>query len=109
MKADLEKNPQKKKKGSWINIQNILFLVVSLVFFIAIEWSSQISMKVNEWKLQDYSVTPTITSVPIKPTLFPYEWANAPIQTNGVILGGLVIVIIILGSTFAIMISDKKK
>jgi uncharacterized membrane protein (DUF485 family) len=109
MKTDMDENNRKKKEVSWINIQNLFFLIIFLVFFITVVWSDQISMLVSGWKQQDYSIIPTITTLPVTPTPLPSEWLTAPIQTNGVIMGGLLLVLIVLVSTFFIMASDKKK
>ncbi|HEY59729.1 MAG TPA: hypothetical protein G4N92_03435 [Anaerolineae bacterium] len=109
MKTDMDENNRKKKEVYWINIQNLFFLIVFLVFFITVVWSDQISMLVSEWKQQDYSITPTITTLPVTPTPLPSEWLTAPTQTNGVIIGGLVLVLIVLVSTFVIMACNKKR
>jgi hypothetical protein len=99
----------RKKLPRWINLQNIVFSSVIIAFFIIIIWSEDISHFFESIRLNDIQTTPTPSILPGTPTPLPAEWLASAQQTNGIIFGALIIVLLVIAGTAGIMIRDNTK
>ena len=109
MKSNLQAilNKLRKKLPRWINLQNLVFTSVIISFIIIIIWSEDISQFFEAIRLSDVQTTPTSTILPGTPTPFPSEWLASAEQTNGIIFGAVIIVLLIIASTLGIIIRDR--
>jgi len=98
-----------KKLPRWINLQNLVFSSVIIAFFIIIIWSEDISHFFEAIRLNDVQTTPTPSILPGTPTPLPAEWLASAQQTNGIIFGALIIILLIIAGTAGIMIRDNTK
>ena len=101
----------KKKKPSkpsflW-NFQNLVFIVVVIIFAVSVIWSESISHLFSGINLQDQNLVPTSTTMPGTPTPLPAGYFSNSEQTNGVMLGVLVLGVIIIAGTIGILIRDR--
>jgi hypothetical protein len=110
MKFNLEEFRAKMRKRLpyWINLQNIIFLTVIIAFIIIVMWSEDISLFFENIRLQDVQTTPTPTVLPGTPTPLPAEWLSSAEQTNGIVIGALIILVAILVGVGVIVIRDKQ-
>lgn len=99
----------RKKLPRWINLQNLVFSSVIVAFFIIIIWSEDISHFFEAIRLNDVQTTPTPSILPGTPTPLPAEWLASAQQTNGIIFGALIIILLIIAGTAGIMIRDNTK
>jgi len=97
----------RKLISRWINRQNLIFLIVIAAFVVIILWSEDISHYFENIRIQDMQPPLTPTVLPGTPTPLPAEWLTSPEQTNGVVFGALVILILIIASTVIILIRDR--
>ena len=111
MKLDLQslRNNLGKKLPSWVNLQNLVFTSVILAFIIIIIWSEDISHFFEAIRLSDVQITVTPTILPGTPTPLPAEWLASAQQTNGIIFGAVIIVILIIAGTVGIILRDNAK
>jgi hypothetical protein len=91
----------------WVTLQNLVFIVVIIIFVITIIWSEPISHLFSNVNLQDQLKVPTPTNEPGEPTPLPPAYYSTADQTNGIILGAIMITIIVLAGTIGILIRDK--
>jgi len=109
MKKDIQEffNHMHKKVPEWMNIQNLVFLIVILAFIIIVLWSEPLSYFFEKDRSVEvlFSTTPTI--LPGTPTPLPEELVRSAKQTNGVILGAIIIILTVVAGTAAILIRDK--
>jgi len=99
----------RRKLPRWINLQNLVFSSVIIAFFIIIIWSEDISHFFETIRLNDIQTTPTPSILPGTPTPLPAEWLASAQQTNGIIFGALIIILLIIAGTAGIIIRDKAK
>jgi len=99
----------RRKLPRWINLQNLVFSSVIIAFFIIIIWSEDISHFFETIRLNDIQTTPTPSILPGTPTPLPAEWLASAQQTNGIIFGALIIILLIIAGTAGIIIRDKTK
>ena len=99
----------RKKLPRWINLQNLAFASVVIAFIIIIIWSEDISHFFEEIRLNDVQTTPTPSILPGTPTPLPAEWLASAQQTNGIIFGAVIIVLLIIAGTAGIIIRDSSK
>ncbi len=86
----------------------LMFLVVAL-FTVVIIWSEPITnMLIRPTATSDMLLTITPTGLDV-PTGLPEEVLESPAQTNGIMIGAVVLVLIILISTVVRIIPKKKK
>jgi len=97
----------RRKLPRWINLQNLVFSSVIIAFFIIIIWSEDISHFFETIRLNDIQTTPTPSILPGTPTPLPAEWLASAQQTNGIIFGALIIILLIIAGTAGIIILDK--
>ena len=110
MKMDLGSilDKLREKLPRWINFQNLLFLSVIFTFFIIVLWSENISMYFESVRMRGISYTSTPTILPGTPTPLPAEWIASAEQTNGIIIGVVIILITIIIGTGVILIRDRE-
>lgn len=99
----------RKKLPDWINLQNLVFATVITAFIIIIIWSEDISHFFEAIRLNDVQTTPTPSILPGTPTPLPAEWLASAQQTNGIIVGAVIIVLLIIAGTAGIIIRDSSK
>ena len=99
----------RRKLPRWINLQNLVFSSVIIAFFIIIIWSEDISHFFEAIRLNDVQSTPTPSILPGTPTPLPAEWLASAQQTNGIIFGALIIILLIIAGTAGILIRDNTK
>jgi uncharacterized membrane protein SpoIIM required for sporulation len=94
---------------SWVNFKNILFLLVFLVFISIIIWSESFSQIFSADGMASGAQTPTqalLAGTPIPPV--PEELLRTEDQTDGVILGAIIIILTIIIGTISILIRDRE-
>jgi hypothetical protein len=99
----------RKKLPRWINLQNLVFSSVIIAFIIIIIWSEDISHFVEAIRLNDVQATPIQSILPGTPTPLPDEWLASAQQTNGIIFGAVIIILLIIAGTVGIIIRDNTK
>ena len=103
--------PTKKKKppkpGFQWNFQNLVFIVVVIIFAVSFIWSEPISHLFSGINLQDENLIPSPTTLPGTPTPLPAEYFSNSEQTNGVMLGVMILGVIIIAGTMGILIRDR--
>ena len=99
----------REKLPRWINLQNLVFASVIIAFIIIIIWSEDISHFLEAIRLNDFQTTPTPSILPGTPTPLPAEWLASAQQTNGIIFGAVIIILLIIAGTAGIIIRDSTK
>lgn len=99
----------RQKFPRWINLQNFVFASVIIAFIIIIIWSEDISHFFEAIRLNDVQTTPTPSILPGTPTPLPAEWLASAQQTNGIIFGAVIIILLIIAGTAGIIIRDNSK
>ena len=101
----------RKKKSSRLNFQwnfqNIVFLAVVVIFAVSLIWSESISHLFGGINLQDANPLPTPTTLWGTPTPLPADYFSNSEQTNGVLLGAVVLGLIIIAGTIGILVRDR--
>lgn len=98
-----------KIKPKWLNLQNLIFVVVILAFVVIVVWSESLSVYFQtRGELQSAALL-TPTTLAGTPTPLPEEWLSSPQQTNGIISGAIIILAAIIAGTAAILIRDRGK
>ncbi len=108
MKKELLKfiDCMRNKLPKWINFQNLIFLLVILAFIIIL-WSEPLSYIFKGEQSVDAVSTATPTILPDILTSLPEEWIRSAEQTNGVILGAIIIILAVVAGTAVILIRDR--
>lgn len=111
MKINLEelRANLRKRLPRWINLQNIIFITVIMAFIIIVGWSEDISQFFESVRLQDVRVTATPTVLPGTPTPLPAEWLSSAEQTNGIVLGAVIILGVIMAGVAVTVILDRNQ
>jgi hypothetical protein len=97
----------RKKLPKWMNFQNLIFFIVILAFIIIVLWSEPLSHLFEEKQSVDVVSTATSTILPGTQTPLPEEWIRSAEQTNGVILGAIIIILTVVAGTAVILIRDR--
>jgi len=110
MKKDFHKfiDRMRDKLPKWMNFQNLMFPLVVLIFIFIL--SSEPLLYFFKGKQPvDAASTAAPTMLPDIDILtsFPEEWIRSADQTNGVILGAIIIMFILVTSTAVVLIRDK--
>jgi Ca2+/Na+ antiporter len=107
MKKDLHKfiDRIRNKLPKWMNFHNLIFLIVILAFIIIL-WSEPLSYFFEGEQSIDVAFTAAPTTLPDILTSLPEEWIRSAEQTNGVILGAIIIILAVVAGTAAILIRD---
>ena len=108
MKFQLEdfRKKMRKRFPGWINLQNLIFLTVIFAFTIIVIWSESISEFFEPLKSTSVGITATATTLFGTPTPLPAEWLASAEQTNGIMVGGIIIILAILVGTVGIVLRD---
>jgi hypothetical protein len=101
------RNKLREKLPNWINLQNMIFLSVIIAFIIIVIWSDAISDFFAPLEPVDSGITPTATTLFGTPTPLPAEWLTSADQTDGIMVGGIIIIVTILVGTAAIVLRDR--
>jgi hypothetical protein len=94
---------------AWVNFQNLIFLLVFLAFVSIIIWSESLSQVLSSNGPANAAQTPTnplLQGTPTPPV--PEELLRTEDQTNGVILGAIIIILTITIGTISILIRDRE-
>jgi hypothetical protein len=95
------------KPGFQWNFQNLIFIGVLVIFSVSVIWSDSISRLFSGFDLQDKNLIPTPTTLFGTPTPLPAEYFTSSDQTNGILLGVIVLGVIIIIGTIGILIRDR--
>ena len=108
MKKDLHEfiDRMRNKLPKWMNFQNLIFLLVIMAFIIIL-WSEPLSYFFKGEQSVDADSTATPTMLPGILTSLPEEWIRSAEQTNGVILGAIIIILAVVAGTAVILIRDR--
>ena len=108
MKKDLYEfiDRVRNKLPKWMNFQNLIFLIVILAFIIIL-WSPPLSYFFKGEQSADTAFTAAPTISPDILTSLPEEWIRSAEQTNGVILGAIIIILAVVAGTAVILIRDR--
>jgi len=108
MKKDLHEfiDRMRNKLPKWMNFQNLIFLLVILAFIIIL-WSEPHSHFFKGEQSVDAASTAIPTMLPDILTSLPEEWIRSAEQTNGVILGAIIIILAVVAGTAVILIRDR--
>jgi hypothetical protein len=90
---------------SWVNFQNIIFVTVILAFISIVIWSETWARDLEAKN----PVLATATMLPGNPTPLSAELISSPEQTNGIILGAIVILFAIVVGTLVMVLRDMYK
>lgn len=93
----------------WINFQNLIFFIVILAFTVIVLWSESLSHYFESIRFDEGSATATSAILPGTPTPIPPEWAASSEQTNGILLGAIIILFVILLGTLVMVLRDISK
>lgn len=90
----------------WMNFQNLIFITVIVAFTIIVLWSESISKHFQSSPLEGVLATLTPTILPGTPTPVPAEFLTSAEQTNGVLIGAIIILFSILVGTIVMVLRD---
>jgi hypothetical protein len=93
----------------WVNFQNIIFIIVIIAFVIIVLWSESMSKHFETVRLTSIGATATPKVLPGTPTPLPPEWMTSPEQTNGILVGAIIILLTILIGTLVMVIREISK
>jgi len=101
---------QKKiKRPAWLSWQLFLVILVILIFVVVMIWSEPLANLIARPTLTTGMMKFTPTVEPGTPTPIPAELLESDTQTNGIILGAIILVlIIVIGSCFQNVLSSQK-
>ncbi|HWQ46952.1 MAG TPA: hypothetical protein VN376_08800 [Longilinea sp.] len=97
-----------QKRPKWFNLQTILMSGVILFFLIVILWSEPIAHLFFP-PAPTLPISVTLTVLPGTPTAIPDELIASSDQTNSIILGSVVLVLIIVGGVIGALIRRGPK
>lgn len=90
------------------NVQNIIFILVVVIFAVSVIWSEPISHIFTGIDIKDRTaITPSATTLPGTPTPLPAEYLANSDQTSGILLGVVVLAIIIIVGTLGVIIRNR--
>jgi hypothetical protein len=95
------------KPGFQWNFQNLIFISVLVIFAVIVIWSDSISHLFSGFNLQDKNLIPSPTILPGTPTSLPAEYISSSEQTNGILLGVMILGVIIIAGTIGILLRDR--
>ncbi|BBB47842.1 hypothetical protein [Pelolinea submarina] len=90
---------------SWVNFQNFIFITVILAFVSIVMWSESWARNLESRGVA--TVTPTLISG--NPTPLSPELIASPEQTNGILLGAIVILFAVVVGTLVMVLRDITK
>lgn len=90
---------------SWVNFQNFIFVFVILAFVSIVIWSETWARNLE---VKNPALA-TATMLPGNPQPLPVELISSPEQTNGILLGAIVILFAILVGTLVMVLRDLYK
>lgn len=110
MKIELRKNIDRirGKLPKWANFRNMIFFVVFFAFILIIVWSESLFIFLSADRTAELVPVLTPSILPGTPTPLPEELIRTGEQTNGVILGAIIIILAIITGTTAILIRDRE-
>ncbi len=102
------KEEHEQNKRSWFNIGNIFTAVLLLLLLVVLIWNQNITEKIL-FKQENAVALATITPTPVSSgQVIPSEFYSEPSETSGIIMGGVILLVIILGSSFWKLRTIKK-
>jgi hypothetical protein len=109
MKIEIKKSLERIRGmlPKWVNFQNLIFLVVFLAFILIVIWSESLSLFFTVDRTTELVPILTPSILPGTPTPLPEELLRSGEQTNGVIMGAIIIILAIVTGSTAILIRDR--
>jgi hypothetical protein len=98
----------REKLPNWVSFQNLIFIVVFLAFILIVVWSESLSLFFSADRTAELVPVLTPTILPGTPTSLPEELIRSGEQTNGVILGAIIIILAIVTGSTVILIRDRE-
>jgi hypothetical protein len=99
----------RKVLPDWVNFQNLIFVSVILAFGVIVTWSEAMSKAFENARLAKVGTTPTTAILPGTLTPLPAEWVTSPEQTNGILVGALIILFVIVVGTLVMVLREISK
>jgi hypothetical protein len=99
----------RKVLPDWINFQNLIFITVILAFMVIVFWSESMSKHFAAARLAKVGATITPSVLPGTPTPLPAELISSAEQTNGILVGAIIILLAILVGTLAMVLREISK
>jgi len=100
-------NRVREATPDWFNLQNLLFIFVVIFFIVIVIWSESLFQSLENDMQTGPDTAGTATILPGTPTPLPEELIRSASQTNGIILGAIIIILTVLAGTAAILIRDR--
>ncbi len=94
----------KRRKPAWLNAPILALLLVMTVFATMIAWREplpEISLATPTPQAEIFEPSPTPEFELQEPTPIPLEWEDNIEQTNGIIMGSVILVLIVVGGTLS--------
>lgn len=98
-----------ENKPKWLNVQNVVFIIVIVAFIVIVIWSESLSIYFQGESGNPNAFVVTPTTLFGTPTPLPEDYLTSAQQTNGIVFGALIILIAIMAGTAAILIRDRDK
>lgn len=94
------------KVPGWLNFQSLILILVLVIFLSIFLWSDPIANLILPPTATSARMLLTPTILPGTPTPLPPEYIQTD-QTNSVVLGGIVLVLIVIGGTLSIIMRKR--
>jgi hypothetical protein len=98
---------QKIKLPGWLTIQVVIVGLVALLFIAMMIWNEPIVSLFIKPTSTPLVITIVPTVQPGTPTPLPEEWVESSQQTNGIIFGGSIMILIIVISVVSLMLRNR--
>ncbi len=98
---------QKIKLPGWLTIQVVIVAAVALLFISMMIWNESIVSLFIKPTSTPMAITISPAVQPGTPTPLPGEWAESSQQTNGIIFGSIIMVLIIVISVVSMMLRKR--
>lgn len=98
------KDWMKKRKPAWFSSPTLALLLVVIIFATMIAWReplSGLSLAAPTLEEEIFETTASPEFELKEPTPIPQEWEDNFEQTNGIIMGSVILVLIVVGGTLS--------
>lgn len=89
------------KLPEWLDRRTLILLIIATVFLMALTWSEPLQQP--KTSKSGLAAGATLSPSPENTSSLPPEWENNSEQTNGILFGGVVLVLIIVIGTYSVM------
>lgn len=99
---------QKIKFPKWLTVQLVIVVVVLLLFIAIVIWNEALGSLFIKTPAASLAGTKTPALRPGTPTPLSGEWLETSRQTNGIIFGSIIMVLIIVISVVTLMVRKDR-